>query len=102
MHKRTTAAVLVTAILAVLMLILAGTGGCGPSEADCETVCDWWIQTCTAETRSSCMDDCMDAWPEDVDHALEDCVGSTFSSCKGASCCVRFVYSEYYYNNNCL
>jgi len=86
-------------LLAGVLLIAAG---CGPSEADCQKLCDWWSGYCTGETHESCMEDCADAWQDDVDYALEQCPGFSASSCKGASCCLRFVYTEYYYSQNCI
>lgn len=87
---------------ALCAMLAAGAGGCGPARQDCEALCEWWAGYCTAEPKESCMDDCLDAWPEDVDYAMQQCLGSSASSCKGASCCLRFVYEEYYYQTNCL
>ena len=87
---------------AILTAGLTLVASCGPSEADCRQLCDWWSQYCTSETTQSCMDDCMDSSQDDVDYARGQCLDSSASSCKGASCCLRFVYTDYYYRTNCL
>ncbi len=82
--------------------LLLATAGCGPSESDCQELCDWWSGYCTGETHESCMEDCAESSQEDADYALQQCLGYSASSCKGASCCLRFVYEEYYWNQNCI
>jgi hypothetical protein len=89
-------------ILLLMMTIALGAAGCGPDEQQCNELCDWWAEYCTSEPRQSCMDDCMDSSADDVSYAHQQCIGYTTSTCKGASCCLRFVYTEYYYSNNCL
>ena len=73
---------------------------CGPSKADCNELCDWAAKVCS--DRESCMDDCLDAWKEDVDYAMDNCLDRTVTTCKSANCCLRFTYEEYYWNQNCL
>ena len=85
-----------------LLLIAHGLSTCAPSEEDCQRLCDWWKKSCTGESLDSCMNDCADSSQSDVDYAKQQCLDSSPSGCKGASCCLRFVYEEYYFQQNCL
>jgi len=80
------------------LLLACGVGCGGNSEEDCQKVCDWWAVYCTGETKESCMSDCSDT-DESAEEAITRCVDGegwgTPSSCKSASCCVRFVYDDY-------
>ena len=88
-----------------IVCTLAFLPACGNSEADCQTVCDWWVGYCFAETHESCMSDCLDT-DESAAEAIDRCVDGqgwgTPSSCVSASCCVRFVYWPYQYEQQCL
>jgi hypothetical protein len=83
-------------VTAVALLFAA----CGPSESDCNELCDWAAKVC--DDRESCMDDCRDAWKDDVNYALDNCLDRAVSTCKSANCCLRFTYEEYYFEQNCL
>jgi len=90
--------------LTVAIIALAAATGCGGnSAADCDTVCTWWAQYCTGETKESCVSDCKES-DESASEAIDRCVNGagwgTPSDCKSASCCVRFVYANYL--NECL
>lgn len=89
------------AFLAALAL-----AGCGVnSDADCRTLCSWWQTYCTSETLESCLSDCGDT-SESAADGIKRCVDGegwgTPSSCRSASCCVRFVYSDASYRQQCL
>ena len=93
MHRVLAATLLFTA---VALLAVA----CGPSKSDCNELCDWAAEVC--DDRESCMDDCLDAWNDDVNYAMDNCLDREVSTCKSANCCLRFTYTEYYYNQNCI
>jgi hypothetical protein len=88
--------------IAALAAGLSAAAACGPSTAACEELCDWWMGYCTAESKESCMEDCSETSAADVEYAQQQCLAHDASSCKGASCCLRFVYEDYYWQQNCL
>lgn len=86
-----------TTLLVVASLLLASCAV--NSDADCQTLCEWWQKACTAEPLSSCLSDCKDT-TESAKEGITRCVegagwNSNPSTCQSAGCCVRFVYSDY-------
>lgn len=89
--------------LLVAAVVLGGCGG--NSDADCQQLCAWWFRYCSGETLASCVADCKDT-TESAAEGLKRCVQGqgwgTPSNCRSASCCARFVYSDYNYRQQCL
>lgn len=84
----------------LLLTALLLLGSCAVnSDADCQTLCQWWQQACTAEPLASCLSDCRDT-TESASEGVKRCVqgqgwNPTPSTCQSAGCCVRFVYADY-------
>jgi hypothetical protein len=76
------------------------TAACTNPRESCEEICAWYVGFCD-EDEAGCVDDCLFA-PADTFAGAEACVESTPSSCRAASCCVQFVYSDYNYEQECL
>lgn len=89
---------------ALVATLFFGTACPVNSSEDCRQVCEWWQKYCTGETLESCLSDCRDT-TESASEAVARCVrGEGWgvpSSCRSASCCVRFVYDETYYRTTC-
>lgn len=91
--------------LILVSVAILGLAACGNSEEECRPICEWWHEYCSGETLESCMDDCQaaDEAADDVHARCVDGEGwSTPSNCVSASCCVRFTYSDYSYEQYCL
>lgn len=87
----------------ITLILLAGTPlihACGPSKEDCSQLCEWADQVCT--DNESCEQDCREASKSDVAYAVDNCLDRTVSSCQSANCCLRFTYTEYYFQQHCL
>ena len=87
--------------VAIVSGMLSLHSACGPAENDCKVLCDWWMGYCTAASHEGCMADCLESSVDDVDYALQQCPDFSASGCRGASCCLRFVYDDYYWEQNC-
>jgi hypothetical protein len=86
--------------LVVAALVLSAQG-CGPSEAECRPLCDWFVKSCT-ETGAfdDCMDSCTGASSDAVDRA-QSCTSLDLSTCQRRGCCLEFVYTASYLNQYC-
>ncbi len=90
----------------LVLLAAVLLAGCSVnSDGDCNQLCTWWARYCTGEPLSSCVSDCKDT-TESAAEGLKRCAQGqgwgTPSNCRSASCCVRFVYSDYNYRQQCL
>ena len=85
-----------TAIVTLLTLLAA----CPNSGERCEEICTWYLGYCD-EDHDTCMEDCQGADPE-VFAEAEQCLDTTPSSCRAASCCVEIAYDAYNFERECL
>lgn len=91
--------------LALALALLGGAGCAVNSDSDCRAVCTWWKGHCTAESLDGCISDCLGS-TESAAQAQTRCVQGqgwpAVTTCVSASCCVRWVYGEYAYRQQCL